>query len=107
MDVEPDKEELLNEVYDAEHIPNLLEVDGVVSVSRSKKVPANLSMGGETVAVGGGEPSYIAYYEVENPDVINSEGWAAAVGTGRWSSGVRPDTHNRHLAMHRVPGGGL
>ena len=35
MDVEPDKEELLNEVYDTEHIPNLLEVDGVVSVSRS------------------------------------------------------------------------
>jgi hypothetical protein len=80
MDVDPDTEELFNEIYDTEHIPNLLKVDGVVSVSRSKKVPANLIVGGETVAVGGDEPSYIAYYELEKPDVINSE-----VGLTRWT----------------------
>ena len=106
MDVDPDTEELFNEIYDTEHIPNLLKVDGVVSVSRSKKVPANLIVGGETVAVGGDEPSYIAYYELEKPDVINSEGWANAVDKGRWSSEVRPHTRNRHLAMHDVLGRG-
>ena len=35
MDVDPDKEDLFNEVYDTEHIPDLLKVPGVVSVSRS------------------------------------------------------------------------
>ncbi len=106
MDVDPDAEELFNEVYDTEHIPDLLEVDGVISVSRSKKVAANLIMGGEEIAVGDDEPSYIAYYELENADVINSEGWANAVDKGRWSSEVRPHTRNRHLAMHKLLGRG-
>ncbi|MCH7796137.1 MAG: hypothetical protein IH900_13510, partial [Proteobacteria bacterium] len=34
MDVEPDKEALFNEVYDTEHVPNLLKVPGVLSVTR-------------------------------------------------------------------------
>ena len=31
MDVAPEKEDLFNEVYDREHIPNLLEIPGVLS----------------------------------------------------------------------------
>jgi hypothetical protein len=49
MDVDPEKEDLFNEIYDSEHIPNLLDVGGVISVSRSKRVPTNLTIGGETV----------------------------------------------------------
>jgi len=73
MDIDPEKEDLFNEIYDSEHISNLLDVDGVISVSRSKRVPANLTIGGETVVVGADEPMFIAYYELENPDVINSD----------------------------------
>ena len=102
MDVNPEKEDLFYEIYDSEHIPNLLGVDGVISVSRSKKVPANLIIGGETVAVGANEPMYITYYELENPDVINSDAWAAAVDKGRWTDEVRPYTQNKRLAMHEV-----
>ena len=36
MDVQADKEELFNEVYDEEHIPALLKVPGVIAVSRLK-----------------------------------------------------------------------
>jgi hypothetical protein len=39
MDVEPDKENLFNEVYDTEHIPNLLTVPGVYAVTRIKGEP--------------------------------------------------------------------
>ena len=85
MDIDPEKEDLFNEIYDSEHIPNLLDVDGVISVSRSKRVPANLTIGGETVVVGADEPMFIAYYELENPDVINSDAWAAAVDKDRWT----------------------
>ena len=34
MDVDPDKEDLFNEVYDTEHIPNLYKVPGLISVTR-------------------------------------------------------------------------
>ena len=104
MDVDPEKEALFNEVYDEEHVPELLKVPGVISVSRSKKIDAELVIGGEAVSVGGGEPTYVAYYELENPDVIKSGAWAAAVDVGRWADEVRPFTRNRHHAMHEVMG---
>src|SRR5215218_7532981 len=36
MDVDADKEEIFNEVYDNEHVPNLLQVPGVHAVTRLK-----------------------------------------------------------------------
>ena len=104
MDVRTDKEDLFNEVYDGEHVPELLKVPGVISVSRSKKRPADLSVGGDQVPVGEGEPTYLAFYELERPDVLTSEAWTAAVDKGRWAGEVRPYTGNRHLAMHEVIG---
>jgi hypothetical protein len=41
MDVDPDKEALFNEVYDTEHIPNLLKVPGVQAATRIKGEPSN------------------------------------------------------------------
>jgi len=46
MDVEPEKEALFNEVYDTEHIPELLKVPGVLSVRRGVTVPLIMSIGG-------------------------------------------------------------
>ena len=34
MDVDPDKEALFNEVYDTEHVPNLLQVPGFHAAAR-------------------------------------------------------------------------
>ena len=34
MDIEADREKLFNEVYDEEHVPNLLKVPGVLSIAR-------------------------------------------------------------------------
>lgn len=104
MDVEPNKEALFNEVYDEDHVPELLKVPGVISVSRSRRVAAELVIGGVTFSVGGGEPMYVACYELESPDVISSASWAAAVDRGRWADEVRPFTLNRHHAMHEVMG---
>ena len=39
MDVVAEKEDLFNEVYDEEHVPNLLAVPGVLSVTRVKSMP--------------------------------------------------------------------
>ena len=46
MDVDPDKEALFNEVYDTEHIPNLLKVPGVYAVTRIKGEPFAVSIDG-------------------------------------------------------------
>ncbi len=108
MDVEPDKEALLNEVYDTEHVPALLKVPGVLSVTRFAAEPFTMSLGAEerSVAVGE-EPKFSAVYEIESPDVLVSDAWAAAVEAGRWPAQVRPYTSNRRQVLCRViePGG--
>ena len=103
MDVEPGKEALFNEVYDEEHVPSLLEVPGVVSVTRLTVEPLTLSIGGEErTIVAEGEPFFTAYYEIESPEVLVSPEWAAAVETGRWGEQVRPYTKNRRHVLRKV-----
>ena len=40
MDVQPSREQLFHEVYDKEHVPLLLTVPGVVSVTRGEGAAA-------------------------------------------------------------------
>ena len=47
MDVDPDKEDLFNEVYDTEHVPLLSKVPGVIAVQRLVSQPFQVAMGGE------------------------------------------------------------
>lgn len=102
MDVEPDKEALFNEVYDTEHVPLLLTVPGVVAVARFKRQEVTLVVGGErkTIVVEN-EPTYQAFYEIENPAVLVSDAWARAVDQGRWPAQVRPHTKNRKHVLYK------
>ena len=102
MDVEADKEAIFNEVYDTEHIPNLLRVPGVRSVSRLKGEPFAVSIGGAVNQVSHKGPVYSALYELDSPDVLVSPQWASAVEAGRWPSEVRPYTRNRQHALFKV-----
>ena len=105
MDVAPEKEALFNEVYDREHVPNLLTVPGVIAVARFKREELTLSIGGERKRIViEGEPRYSALYEVESPEVLVSDAWAKAVEQGRWPGEVRPFTRNRrHVLYRRMP----
>jgi hypothetical protein len=102
MDVAPDKEALFNEVYDREHIPNLMAVPGVLAVTRVKSEPFAIAIGGERKAMPAASPRYTALYELESPDVLASEAWARAVEAGRWPSEVRPFTSERRHVLARV-----
>jgi len=105
MDVDPDKEALFNEVYDTEHIPELLKVPGVLAVTRSVSVPLKMAIGGEVkTVVAEGEPKYSAIYELESAEVLTSPEWAAAVERGRWPAQVRPYTRNRRHTLKKVVG---
>jgi len=102
MDVDPSKESLFHEVYETEHIPTLLEVQGVRSVRRVRRDEQLLiALGGETHILSfPGEPKFTAFYEIDSPDVVLGAGWAKAVDAGRWSSHVRPFTSNRRHTIH-------
>ena len=106
MDVEPDKEDLFNEVYETEHIPYLGGVPGVLSVARFERRPLVLTIGGETRTIEiENEPHYTSIYELESPEVLVSEAWAEAIERGRWSREVRPFTMNaRRVLVKRVQG---
>jgi len=106
MDVDADKEAIFNEVYDKEHIPELLKVPGVFAVHRYTLVPLKMSIGGELKAiVAEGEPKYSATYELESAEVLTSDAWAKAVEKGRWPAQVRPYTRNRRHTLRKVMGG--
>ena len=103
MDVAPEHEALFNEVYDTEHIPNLLKVPGVISVTRFTVEPLVLAIGGERKTIAAeGEPRYSAIYEIESPEVLTSAAWSKAVEAGRWPSQVRPHTRNRRHVLRKV-----
>jgi hypothetical protein len=102
MDVAPEKEDLFNEVYDGDHIPNLLKVPGVLSVTRVRSEPFALSLGGERKEMPAASPRYTAIYELESKEVLASEAWGRAVEAGRWPGEVRPFTTNRRHALARV-----
>ena len=102
MDVDADKEALFNEVYDTEHIPNLLKVPGVRAVTRMAGEHFALSIGGAEKKVAHDGPRYSAIYEIDGPHVLTSPQWAKAVEEGRWPGQVRPFTHNRRHALYRL-----
>lgn len=87
MDVEEHKEALFNELYEAEHIPQLMSVPGVTNVTRYKTSAE-------------GHPQYLAIYEIEQPDVPTSEAFWKEADKGRWISEVRPYTYNKHLSVY-------
>src|SRR5215470_14207342 len=72
MDVDPAKEAVFNEVYDEEHIPNLMKVPGVGAVSRATGEPFAVSIGGEEKKVAHDGPRYTAIYEIDSPAVLTS-----------------------------------
>jgi hypothetical protein len=102
MDVDPDKEALFNEVYDTEHVPNLLKVPGVRGVTRIQGEGFLMSIGGEEKQIEHQGPRYSAIYEIDGPEVLVSAEWAKAVEAGRWPGLVRPYTRNRRHALYKV-----
>jgi len=102
MDVDADKEALFHEVYDTEHIPNLLKVPGVHAVARMEGEPFAFSIGGAEKRVAHDGPRHSALYEIDGPHVLVSPAWGQAVEAGRWPGEVRPFTKNRRHALYRL-----
>ncbi len=87
MDVEEHKEALFNELYETEHMPQLMTVPGMINVTRYKTSTK-------------GHPQYVAVYEIEQPEVATSEAFWKEADRGHWISEVRPYTYNKHLSIY-------
>ena len=91
MDVEPHREALFNELYDAEHLPLLSKLSGYVNAVRYRTATA-------------GEPRYLCVYEVERADLPMSKAWNDTSDIGRWKPEVRPYTYNKKwIVSERLP----
>ena len=107
MDIDPEHEDLFNEVYDREHVPSLSRVPGVLGIARFERVALTMSFGGELRRMESDAPRYHALYEIEALEVLTGAAWAEAVEQGRWPSQVRPFTGNRrHMLLRQLPGTG-
>jgi hypothetical protein len=102
MDVDPDKEELFNEVYDTEHVPLISQVPGVHAATRIVGENFTMQLGGEKMTKAHEGARYTAIYEIDNPAVLLSAEWAKAAEQGRWPNEVRPFTRNRSHKVYRV-----
>ena len=103
MDIEPEKEDLFNDVYDNEHIPAILKVPGVIAVERLKSQSMKMNFGGQVRDMDiSKEPTYTAIYRIEGPEVLETSDWGKAVEAGRWPNEVRPYTSNRQFALRKT-----
>ncbi|MEJ0020533.1 MAG: hypothetical protein WDN25_29085 [Acetobacteraceae bacterium] len=82
MNVDPAAEPEFNEWYNAEHLPQLAAVPGVLAARRFCSEEADR------------ERKYLAMYHLTGPEVVRGEAWKKAANTP-WTDRVRP--HFRDL----------
>ena len=93
MDIPADMEGEFNRVYNMEHVPNISKAPGVHSCTRYKLESANVD----------GVARYAAVYEIDSPDIPDSDGWKAESEKGEWPILIRPHTTNRsHLIFKKL-----
>ena len=91
MDVPQHLEAEFNRIYDEDHVPTILKVRGVRSCVRYRLEHSTVpSM-----------PRYLAIYETDSSEVINSAAWQEASDRGEWKPKIRPHTTNRQHSVFR------
>ena len=81
-----------NEIYDTEHVPNILKVKGVVGVVRFKDAAPNAA----------GWLVYSALYLLERADLPDTPEWKKASEIGRWAPVMRPKLKSRQRRLGPV-----
>ncbi len=89
MDIPAEHEADFNRVYDTEHVPEILKVPGVRGCSRYVIEKTNKD----------GMARYLALYELDAADVMDSPAWLKASETRRLGA-EDPTAHHQPLA-HR------
>lgn len=92
FEIAPGDEAQFNEIYDTEHIPNILEVDGVLQVIRFRDAEPTAK----------GWLLYTALYLIERPDLPTTPEWRSKSDIGRWAPVIRPRVKSRAQRLGNV-----
>jgi hypothetical protein len=92
FEIAPEDEQDFNEIYDTEHIPNILQVDGVLQVIRLKDADPTPQ----------GWLRYSALYLLTQPDLPSTPQWKAKSDLGRWAPVIRPRVKARQQRLGQV-----
>ena len=92
FEIAPEDEAEFNEIYDTEHIPNILEVEGVLQVIRFRDAAPNAA----------GWLTYSALYLISTPDLPMTPQWRARSDVGRWAPVIRPRVKSRRQRLGTV-----
>lgn len=82
---------LFNELYDSQHVPYVLGVPGVQRCTRYKLEWSYPEMA-----------QYMTLWEVDNPDLPQTDVWKAASDKGDWAVMIRPHLTLRLHGMYRA-----
>jgi hypothetical protein len=89
FEIAPEDEKEFNEIYDTEHIPNILQVEGVLQVIRLRDAEPTPQ----------GWLKYSALYLITQPDLPTTPQWKAKSDLGRWAPVIRPRVKSRRQRL--------
>ncbi len=93
MVVPAELEDDFNRIYDTQHVPNILKAPGVHACTRYRLESSDVD----------GVARYAAVYEIDTPEVPQSDGWKAESDKGDWPAKIRPRTSNRsHIIFKKI-----
>ena len=91
MDIHAELEDDFNRIYDTQHVPNILTVPGVHSCIRYRVESGDTD----------GMARYLAIYEIDSPDLPNTDAWKSASDKGDWITQIRPFATNRSRVVYK------
>ena len=91
MDIPAELADDFSRIYDTQHVPNILTVPGVHSCSRYQLESGD----------GNGIAKYLAIYDIDSPDLPNTDAWQAASDKGDWITQIRPFATNRSRIVYK------
>ncbi len=80
IDIDPEHEEEFNRWYKEEHFPERIHCPGFLTGRRFVAVE--------------GKPKYLAIYDLESPEVLQSEAYKKIYGPSEWTKRMRPHFKN-------------
>ena len=92
FEIEPADEKDFNDIYDTEHIPNIMQVPGVRQVIRLRDADSTSQ----------GWLKYTTLYLIDTPDLPTTPQWRAKSDIGRWAPVIRPKVKARRQRLGHV-----
>ena len=91
FEIDAADEALFNDIYETEHVPNILKVPGVLGVTRFRDHEPNEN----------GWLVYSALYFLDRPDLPDTPEWKRESDKGRWAPVIRPRIKSRQRRLGR------